>query len=94
MTTQPPELELRETISQLTARVDALEESAGHHRLSIGVMSGNLDTTIAAFIIALGAVAYDMEVDIAVEGLTRYPRPRATVPNGPCERTLLICVTA
>jgi peroxiredoxin family protein len=64
MTTQPPELELRETISQLTARVDALEESAGHHRLSIGVMSGNLDTTIAAFIIALGAVAYDMEVDM------------------------------
>jgi peroxiredoxin family protein len=27
-------------------------------------MSGNLDTTIAAFIIALGAVAYDIEVDM------------------------------
>ena len=27
-------------------------------------MSGHLDTTIAAFIIALGAIAYDMEVDM------------------------------
>jgi len=64
MTTATQELEIQETIKQLTARVDALEESAGNDRLSIGVMSGNLDTTIAAFIIALGAVAYDMEVDM------------------------------
>lgn len=64
MTTTSAELELQETIKQLTARMDALEQSAGNNRLSIGVMSGNLDTTIAAFIIALGAVAYDMEVDM------------------------------
>jgi peroxiredoxin family protein len=64
MTTTPAELELQETIKQLTARMDALEQSAGNNRLSIGVMAGNLDTTIAAFIIALGAVAYDMEVDM------------------------------
>lgn len=64
MTTSTAELELQETIKQLTERVDALEKSAGNDRLSIGVMSGNLDTTIAAFIIALGAVAYDMEVDM------------------------------
>jgi peroxiredoxin family protein len=58
------ELDLQKVIQELTARVDALEQSAGNGRLSIGVMSGNLDTTIAAFIIALGAVAYDLEVDM------------------------------
>ncbi|MGB7546813.1 MAG: DsrE/DsrF/DrsH-like family protein [Terracidiphilus sp.] len=64
MTNTATETDLQQTIHELTARVDALEESAGNDRLSIGVMSGNLDTTIAAFIIALGAVAYDMEVDM------------------------------
>ena len=64
MTTSTEELQLHESIRQLTERVDALEKSAGNDRLSIGVMSGNLDTTIAAFIIALGAVAYDIQVDM------------------------------
>ena len=58
------EMELQKTIEALTERVGALEQSAGNDRLSIGVMSGNLDNTIAAFIIALGAIAYDMEVDM------------------------------
>jgi peroxiredoxin family protein len=58
------EIDLKQALEQLTARVDALEKSAGNDRLSIGVMAGNLDTTIAAFIIALAAVAYDIEVDM------------------------------
>lgn len=58
------DLDLQSTLEQLTARVDALEKSSGTDRLAIGVMAGNLDTTIAAFIIALGAVAYDMQVDM------------------------------
>ncbi len=58
------QLVTQQLIEQLTARVDAIEKSAGNDRLSIGVMSGNLDTTIAAFIIALGAVAYDVQVDM------------------------------
>ncbi|MGO8717908.1 MAG: DsrE/DsrF/DrsH-like family protein [Acidobacteriaceae bacterium] len=58
------DLDLQTTLEQLTARVDALEKSAGNDRLAIGVMAGNLDTTIAAFIIALGAVAYDIQVDM------------------------------
>lgn len=58
---QPAE---RQLIEQLTTRVEALEKSAGNDRLAIGVMSGNLDTTIAAFIIALGAAAYDVQVDM------------------------------
>jgi peroxiredoxin family protein len=64
MTTTSAELELQEGLKQLTARMDALEQSAGNNKLSIGVMNGNLDYTIAAFIIALGAVAYDLEVDM------------------------------
>jgi peroxiredoxin family protein len=64
MTTTASETDLRQALEELTARVNTLEQSAGNDRLSIGVMSGNLDTTIAAFIIALGAVAYDMEVDM------------------------------
>ena len=53
-------------IADLTARVDSLEKSAGNDRLAIGVMQGDLDSTIAAFIIALGAVAYDIQVDMFV----------------------------
>ncbi len=51
-------------IAELTTRVGALEKSAGNDRLAIGVMQGDLDSTIAAFIIALGAVAYDIQVDM------------------------------
>ncbi len=64
MNTTTQELEFQQTLKQLTERVDALEKNAGNDRLSIGVLSGNLDTTMAAFIIALGAAAYDMEVDM------------------------------
>ena len=64
MSTSAVGVDLQQAMQQLTERVDALEKSAGNDRLSIGVMSGNLDTTIAAFIIALGAAAYDIQVDM------------------------------
>lgn len=54
----------QQQLQDLAARVEALEKSSGADRLALGVMTGNLDTTIAAFIIALGATAYDMEVDM------------------------------
>ncbi len=53
-----------ELIQDLLARVESLEERMPEDRLALGVMSGDLDKTIAAFIIALGAAAYDMEVDM------------------------------
>jgi len=53
-----------EMIKQLMARVEALEENAPGDKLTLGVISGDLDYTMAAFIVALGAVAYDMEVDL------------------------------
>ncbi len=62
MSEEKPNLE--EMIKQLTARVDELEENAPGDNLSLGVISGDLDYTIATFIIALGAAAYDMQVDL------------------------------
>lgn len=49
-------------IKELTERLDELESH--NDRLCLGVMRGDLDYTIATFIIACGAAAYDMEVDI------------------------------
>jgi peroxiredoxin family protein len=56
--------ELAELVRQLGSRVEALEQRETGQGLTLGVLSGNLDTTIAAFIIALGAAAYDMPVDM------------------------------
>ncbi|NNM86079.1 MAG: NADH dehydrogenase FAD-containing subunit [Phycisphaerales bacterium] len=55
---------LDQKVSELITRVEALEKSAGNDHLAIGVMQGDLDSTMAAFIIALGAVAYDIQVDM------------------------------
>jgi peroxiredoxin family protein len=55
---------LEEMIKQLTTRVEELEENAPQDKLCLGVMDGDYDKTMAAFIIALGAAAYDMEVDM------------------------------
>lgn len=51
-------------LEDLIRRVETLEANMPQDRLAIGVMSGNLDNTIAAFIIACGAAAYDMEVEL------------------------------
>jgi peroxiredoxin family protein len=59
-----PEMTQDEMIKDLLKRVEKLEKAQPGDRLTLGVMSGDLDYTIAAFIIALGAVAYDMEVEM------------------------------
>lgn len=51
-------------LQDLIQRVETIEENMPADRVAIGVLSGNLDNTIAAFIIACGAAAYDMEVDL------------------------------
>jgi peroxiredoxin family protein len=51
-------------ISELSARLAALEKKSPQDTLTLGVMRGDLDYMIATFIIALGAAAYDMEVDM------------------------------
>ena len=51
-------------LQDLLKRVEALEREAPKNQLTIGVMSGDLERTMLAFIIALGATTFDMEVDM------------------------------
>ncbi len=51
-------------VQDLLRRVEALERQAPKDQLTIGVMSGELEKTMLAFIIALGATTFDMEVDL------------------------------
>jgi peroxiredoxin family protein len=51
-------------LQDLLKRVEALERAAPKDKLTIGVMSGDLERTMLAFIIALGATTFDMEVDL------------------------------
>lgn len=51
-------------LQKLAARVEGIEGKLPKDELCLGVISGNLDTTIAAFIIALGATAYDIRVNM------------------------------
>ena len=51
-------------LKDLVKRVEALEREAPKNQLALGVISGDLEHTIAAFMIALGATTFDMEVDM------------------------------
>jgi len=53
-----------ERIEELEQRLAALERQMPEDRLTIGVISGDLDKVMAAFIVALGARVYDIEVDM------------------------------
>jgi len=51
-------------LKDLLNRVEALEREAPKNQLTLGVMTGDLEHTMAAFMIALGATTFDMEVDM------------------------------
>ena len=51
-------------LQDLLKRVEALERQAPKDQLTLGVMSGDLERTMTAFIIALAATTFDMEVDM------------------------------
>jgi peroxiredoxin family protein len=51
-------------LKDLLKRVEALEREAPKNQLTLGVMSGDLEHTMAAFMIALGATTFDMEVEL------------------------------
>lgn len=51
-------------LNDLLKRVEALERQAPSDQLTLGVISGDLERTMAAFMIALGATTFDMEVDM------------------------------
>jgi len=58
------EVDRDELIRRLTARVEALEGKATNESITLGVINGSLDYTMAAFIVAIGAAVYDLEVDM------------------------------
>jgi len=69
---------------ELSARIEKLEKMAPKDHLTLGVMKGDLDYTIAAFIIALGAAAFDMEVDMFFTfwGTAALRDPKKTAKKG------------
>jgi peroxiredoxin family protein len=80
--------DLAEVVAELQGRVAALEEAAPENRIVFGLLSGNLDTTIAAFICALGARAYDIEVDIFATfwGIAAFRDRQKKVDKGMLDR--------
>ena len=56
--------EISKELAALKNELEDLRREAPRDRLCIGVLSGSLDRIIATFIIALGAAAYDMEVNL------------------------------
>ncbi len=84
MATTTDSVDVQQLVSELTARVEALEKAQPEDRLTLGLLSGNLDTTMAAFIIALGARAYDIEVDIFATfwGTMAFRDPKKKVSKG------------
>ncbi len=51
-------------VQDLLKRVQALESEAPTNQLTLGLISGDLERTMAAFMIALSATTFDMEVDL------------------------------
>ena len=51
-------------LKDLLNRVEALERAAPKNQLTLGVISGDLERTMFAFMVALGATTFDMEVEI------------------------------
>ncbi len=54
--------EIKSSIQELDSQIKNLKTDIPKNSLVIGIMSGSLDRILGAFIIALGATAYDMEV--------------------------------
>ena len=51
-------------LQDLVNRVEVLEREAPKNQLALGVVSGDPEHMMAAFMVALGATAFDMEVDM------------------------------
>ncbi len=51
-------------LQDLVNRVQALEREAPKNQLALGVVSGDPEHTMAAFMVALAATTFDMEVDM------------------------------
>jgi peroxiredoxin family protein len=54
--------EIEKQMADLKAQVDSLSHNQQENKISMIVFSGDLDKVLAAFVIALGSVAMEMEV--------------------------------
>lgn len=65
-------------LQDLLKRVEALEREAPKNQLTLGVVSGDLERTMFAFMTALGATTFDMEVDMffALRGTAALRDPK------------------
>ena len=80
-------------LQALVNRVEALEREAPKNQLALGVISGDPEHVMAAFMVALGATTFDMEVDMffmfSATAALRDPKkvnkdqPGSTVGMGP-----------
>jgi peroxiredoxin family protein len=77
-----------ERIAALEKKLAALERQMPEDRLTLGVISGDLDKVMAAFIIALGATVYDTEVDMFFTfwGTSALRDPAKRVEKKPIDR--------
>ena len=58
--------ELARRVDDLTVQIAELKAQMPEDRVTLGLLSGDFDKTMAAFIIALGCRVYDIEVDMFV----------------------------
>jgi peroxiredoxin family protein len=65
-------------LKDLLSRVEALERGAPKDQLTLGVISGDLERTMFAFMTALGATTFDMEVEMffALRGTAALRDPK------------------
>ena len=72
-------------LKDLLSRVETLEREAPGNQLTLGVVSGDLEKTMLAFMIALGATAFDMEVDLffALRATAALRDPKKAKPAKP-----------
>ena len=65
-------------LQDLVKRVEALEREAPKNQIALGVVNGDLEHVMAAFMVALGATTFDTEVDMffMFEGTTALRDPK------------------
>ena len=75
-------------VDELVAQVAELRAAMPEDRVTLGLLSGDFDQTMAAFIIALGCRAYDIEVDMFVTfwGTAAFRDKKKKVDKGALDR--------
>ena len=80
--------DLARRVDELVAQVAELRAAMPEDRVTLGLLSGDFDRTMAAFIIALGCRAYDIEVDMFATfwGTAAFRDKKKKVDKGALDR--------